>query len=55
LKFPDSSLSISHPSARGEIRVESKQDAGEAIVTIIDNGVGIPEDLLPKIFDLFAR
>jgi signal transduction histidine kinase len=39
----------------GEIRVESRQERGQAIVTISDNGVGIPPDLLAKVFELFVQ
>lgn len=41
--------------ANGEIRIESRREQGEAIVTISDNGVGIPTELLPKVFDLFVQ
>lgn len=39
----------------GEIRVEMLRDGGEAMITITDNGVGIPAELLPQIFDLFVQ
>jgi signal transduction histidine kinase len=39
----------------GEIRVESGEDSGAARVTITDNGVGIPPELLPQLFDLFVQ
>jgi signal transduction histidine kinase len=41
--------------ANGEIRVESRQVRDEAVVTIRDNGVGIPPELMPKVFDLFIQ
>jgi signal transduction histidine kinase len=41
--------------ANGEIRIESRREQGQAIVTISDNGVGIPGELLPKVFDLFVQ
>ena len=41
--------------ANGEIRIESRRERDEAIVTVSDNGVGIPTDLLPKVFDLFVQ
>ena len=41
--------------ANGEIRIESRGEQGEAIITVSDNGVGIPPDLLPKVFDLFVQ
>jgi two-component system, sensor histidine kinase len=39
----------------GEIRVEVHSDGAEAVISIIDNGVGIPAELLPQIFDLFVQ
>jgi signal transduction histidine kinase len=40
---------------RGEIHVEESEREGEAVVTITDNGAGIPAELLPRIFDLFVQ
>jgi signal transduction histidine kinase len=39
----------------GEIRVEMRTDGGQVVITITDNGVGIPAELLPQIFDLFVQ
>jgi len=39
----------------GEIRVEMRAEGGQAVITISDNGVGIPGELLPRIFDLFVQ
>jgi signal transduction histidine kinase len=39
----------------GEIRVEARREGREAVVTISDNGVGIPQELLPQIFELFVQ
>ena len=39
----------------GEIRVEMHSDSSQAVITITDNGVGIPAELLPQIFDLFVQ
>jgi len=39
----------------GEIRVEMRRDGGDAVISITDNGVGIPAELLPQIFDLFVQ
>ncbi len=37
----------------GLVRVSVRRDQRAAIVEIADNGVGIPESLLPRIFDLY--
>ena len=39
----------------GEIRIEMRCDGGHAVIVIADNGLGIPEELLPRIFDLFVQ
>jgi len=39
----------------GRIRVLSGTDNGEAFMRVIDNGKGIPAELLPKIFDMFVQ
>jgi PAS domain S-box-containing protein len=39
----------------GEIRVRSYADGSTAVVEISDNGVGIPAELLPRIFELFVQ
>jgi CheY-like chemotaxis protein len=39
----------------GEIHVETRDELHEVIVSVSDNGVGIPAELLPKVFDLFVQ
>jgi CheY-like chemotaxis protein/nitrogen-specific signal transduction histidine kinase len=39
----------------GEIRVHSYADGASAVIEISDNGMGIPTELLPRIFDLFVQ
>jgi PAS domain S-box-containing protein len=39
----------------GQIRVRSFAEAESAVVEISDNGIGIPAELLPRIFDLFVQ
>jgi PAS domain S-box-containing protein len=40
---------------QGEIRVESFEDNGEAVLIVSDNGPGISAELLPQVFDLFVQ
>jgi signal transduction histidine kinase len=40
---------------KGEIRIEVRGDDGHAWVRITDNGLGIPRELLPNVFDLFVQ
>jgi signal transduction histidine kinase len=39
----------------GRIEVEAWRQDGEALVRVQDNGIGIPPELLPRIFDLFIQ
>ena len=36
-----------------EISIESRQAGGEAVVTVRDNGPGIPDDVKPHVFEMF--
>ncbi|MGA2344192.1 MAG: ATP-binding protein, partial [Steroidobacteraceae bacterium] len=46
---------VKYTQPGGEIRVESSEDNGEAVLAVTDNGPGISADLLPQIFDLFVQ
>lgn len=39
----------------GEIRLEVQRSAGDAVIAVSDNGIGISADLLPRVFDLFVQ
>jgi signal transduction histidine kinase len=40
---------------RGNIWVKVTTEADEAVVRVTDTGVGIPHEMLPRIFDLFTQ
>jgi PAS domain S-box-containing protein len=40
---------------RGKIWVKVTTEADEAVVRVTDTGVGIPHEMLPRIFDLFTQ
>ncbi len=39
----------------GNVRVDLQRNASDAVVRVIDDGIGIPTHMLDKIFDLFAQ
>ncbi len=39
----------------GNIQLSVTSDENNAIVTVSDNGIGLPPDLLPNVFDLFTQ
>ena len=41
--------------AGGRIEISAERPDGEAIVTVADTGVGIPAEMLPRVFDLFTQ
>jgi PAS domain S-box-containing protein len=46
---------IKYTPAGGEVAVGVRADGGHAVLEVRDTGVGIPADLLPRIFDLFVQ
>jgi signal transduction histidine kinase/CheY-like chemotaxis protein len=39
----------------GDIRIACRREDGELVLSVRDNGAGIPAELLPRIFDLFIQ
>ncbi len=39
----------------GRIRLTAERQGDEAVVTVEDTGVGIPADMLPKVFEMFTQ
>ncbi|HEY1187801.1 MAG TPA: PAS domain S-box protein [Gemmata sp.] len=39
----------------GRIEVSAARDNGHAVVRVADTGVGIPAEMLPKVFDMFTQ
>jgi signal transduction histidine kinase len=44
-----------YTDAGGEIRVDVQGSADEVVIAIRDDGIGIGDELLPKVFDLFVQ
>ena len=41
--------------SEGRIEVRAEVEAGEAVIAVRDNGIGIAPELLPAVFDLFVQ
>jgi two-component system, chemotaxis family, CheB/CheR fusion protein len=39
----------------GSIRMQVHRENGEAVIEVIDDGIGIAPEMLPRVFDLFMR
>jgi PAS domain S-box-containing protein len=39
----------------GQITIELAAEGGNAVLRVRDNGIGIPSDLLPRVFELFVQ
>ena len=44
---------VKNTPSGSEIRIESRQNGEEAVVTVRDNGPGIPDDVKPHVFEMF--
>lgn len=44
-----------YTDAQGLIQLRLEQVGNRALLSVEDNGIGIPQDLLPKMFDLFVQ
>jgi signal transduction histidine kinase len=47
--------SAKYTDARGRIQISLRQESGFAVLSVQDNGIGMPADLLPTVFDLFVQ
>lgn len=47
--------SVKYTPAGGQISLVAQRDGGDVVVAVRDNGIGIPADFLPQIFDMFSQ
>jgi len=46
---------LAHTGRDGMVRVEASTSPGSVRLTVRDDGTGMPADLLPRVFDRFAK
>jgi two-component system CheB/CheR fusion protein len=46
---------IKYTRPGGRIRISIERDGDDALLTLIDNGIGMTADLIPTIFDIFVQ
>ena len=39
----------------GKVRIDARREANDIVVSVRDTGVGIPPDVLPRVFELFTQ
>ena len=44
-----------YTSSGGRVELAVRREGGEALISVRDNGIGIPQELLPRVFDMFAQ
>ena len=49
------SNAVKYTDRGGRITVRASVESAQAIITVTDTGIGIAEDVLPRIFDMFMR
>jgi signal transduction histidine kinase/ActR/RegA family two-component response regulator len=47
--------SAKYSPSEGTIRLCLEEDGAEAVIHVCDSGVGIPKDMLPRVFELFTQ
>ena len=46
---------VKYSGSHGSVRVELRRDGNDVVLTVADNGSGIPEEDLPRVFERFYR
>jgi signal transduction histidine kinase len=51
----DNAIKFAKPGEQPRVRIWSENDKGVARIWFEDNGIGIPDDFKPRVFDMFQR
>ena len=46
---------VKYSGSHGSVRVELRRDGNDVVLTVADNGPGLPEEDLPRVFERFYR
>ena len=46
---------LKYTPAGGQIRISLERDGTEAVLSVVDNGIGMAADLIPTIFEIFVQ
>ena len=44
-----------YTDAGGRVQLSARRDNGSAVISVVDNGIGISPELLPRVFELFTQ
>jgi PAS domain S-box-containing protein len=49
------SNAVKYTPPGGRIAISAREEGGEAVLTVVDNGLGMSAEMMPKIFEMFVQ